>query len=145
MLNTITKMAGCRSVPMMRLLVMAGVVLLVLANSACHTMKPIALEDLDSVRPSQAWITKTDESVVVVAGPQIVRNRLAGFVNGTYQVMPMNEVKQVTVRRPARGKTAALIAVGAVGTAVVVYMISGASGNTDPCSLQSSECLERPQ
>ena len=128
----------------MRLVPLGSVVVLVTTTVACHTMKPLALEDLDSVRPAQAWVTRADQSVVVVAGPQIVRNRLAGFVDGVYQVMPTSEVKQVRVRRPATARTAALVAAGAVGAAGLVVLLSGTGDYDDPCSRASSECLDDP-
>jgi hypothetical protein len=102
------------------------------------------LEELETVQPGQVWVTRADESVVMVSGPRIVRNRLAGFIDGTYQVIPAGEVRQVVMRAPARGKTAALVAAGVVGVAAGVYILSGTGGTKNPCRLASSECEEAP-
>jgi hypothetical protein len=121
-----------------------GFVLVVASTVGCHTMRPVALDDLDTVRPGRVWVTRADQSVVVVSGPRVVRNRLAGFIDGTYQVIPADEVEQILVRRPEKGKTAALVAAGAVGLAATAYLLSGTGGSKNPCRLQSSECEERP-
>jgi hypothetical protein len=113
-------------------------------TAACHTMRPIPLHDVHAARPMQVWVTRTDESVVLMSGPQIVNERLAGFVNGRYQVMPAETVKQVLVRRPATGRTVALVAAGVVGAAAAVILISGSGGGDDPCALASSECEGGP-
>jgi len=86
-----------------------GLLAIVLGSSACHTMQPMALSDLETTRPARVWVTRADQSVVIVEGPQIVRNRLAGFVDGVYQVMPMEAVQAVRVRRTDARRTAVLV------------------------------------
>jgi hypothetical protein len=105
-------------------------------------MRPIALEELESVRPSQAKVTRTDQSVVIVHGPQLLDNRLAGFIDGKYQVMPAANVQSLHVRRSAPGRTAALVAVGAMGVAAAVVAISGTGGSAGSCTTSSSDCEE---
>jgi nitrous oxide reductase len=65
---------------------------------------------------------------------------LAGFIDGKYQVMPAENVQSMSVRRSAPGKTAALVAAGAMGVAAAVVAISGSGGSTGPCSTSSSDC-----
>jgi hypothetical protein len=111
-----------------------------LASTACHTMRPLALEDITSARPDQVWVTKPDESVVVLSLPQIVNNRLAGFVDGVYRVMPTAEVQSMRVRHTAVGRTAALVTAGGLAIASVIALISGSGASVDPCMVASSEC-----
>jgi hypothetical protein len=115
-------------------------VAVVVSVTACHSMRPIALEELEAVKPSRAWVTRTDQSVVIVHGPQLLDNRLAGFIDGKYQVMPAANVQSLQVRQSAPGKTAALVAAGAMGVAAAVVAISGSGGSTGPCTAASSDC-----
>jgi hypothetical protein len=123
---------------------MSMLLVAVLSSAACHSMRPVAMEELAAVRPGQVWVTRADQSVVLVAGPQIVNNRLVGFVDGVYRVIPAADVQRVVMRRPATGRTAALVSVGAVGAASVIYLLSGTGGSGDPCMLASSECGDQP-
>lgn len=120
---------------------MGTLLVVVFSSAACHTMRPVAMEELTAVRPGQVWVTRADQSVVLVAGPQIVNNRLVGFVDGVYRVIPAADVQRVVMRRPATARTAALVTVGAVGVASVVFMMSGTGNSFDDCSVASSECV----
>ena len=111
-----------------------------LSSAACYSMKPVALEELVAIRPTKARVTRSDQSVTVVWGPRVIENRLVGWVDGEYQVMPATDVQQVLVKRPARGRTAAAIAAGTVGAAALVYMLTGSGNYKDPCSTASSDC-----
>ena len=111
-----------------------------LAGAACHTMKPVPLEALGGVRPARVWVTRADQAVVVVDGPQMFGDTLVGYVNGRFEELPAADVRRLVMRAPARGRTAALVAGGALGLAAVVYLVSGGGGSRDPCTLQSSEC-----
>jgi hypothetical protein len=124
----------------MRGIMLESLIVAAFAIAACHTMKPLTLEQLAGVRPSRVWVTRGDRAVVVVEAPQVLNNRLVGFVNGKYQVMPAAEVTELRMRAPAGGRTAALVTASALGAAAMVYLISGGGGSRDPCSLQSSEC-----
>jgi hypothetical protein len=109
-------------------------------SAACHTMRPVALAELSAIRPARVWVTRGDQAVVVVHGPQVVNDRLVGFVDGTYQVMPAADVKQVLMRSPARARTAALIAAGAVSVSAMAVLVSGQGTYRNPCDRASSEC-----
>lgn len=124
----------------MRRALLGSVVLVTLPLAGCHTMRRVSLEEVGAIRPAQVRVTRADRSVVVVHGPQVLENRLVGFVDGRYQVMPAAEVEQVLVRRPAHGRTAALIATGALGATALAYLLSGSGTYRDPCSMASSEC-----
>lgn len=116
--------------------------LITLSGAACHSMRPVPLESLPGANAGQVWVTRTDQSVVLVSGPRIVNNRLVGFIEGKYQVIPAAEVQQVTVRRVAPAKTGALVAAGLVGAGTVLYLISGTGGHEDPCASASSDACQ---
>ena len=124
----------------MRSITPASLVAVILSTVACHTMRPVAVNQVGTVPTGQVWVTMTDQTVVIVVRPQIVNNRLVGFVNGEYQVMPMADVQKVVMRQASVGRTAALVAVGAAGATALVVMMSSDGVYHDPCSVASSEC-----
>ena len=124
----------------MRVKMLGWLIATTLSSGACQTLKPVTLDALGGLRPSRVWVTRADQAVVVVEGPQLLNNRLVGFVDGKYQVMPAADVTQVLMRAPARGRTAVLVTAGAVGVAAIAYLVSGGSGPSDPCAGQSSDC-----
>ena len=124
----------------MRFTKVGAVVLALLSLAGCHTMRPVSLDDVSAMRPGQVRVTRTDRSVVVVYGPRLLENRLVGFVDGKYQVMPVADVQLVMMRQPAAGRTAALLAAGTIGAAALVFAISGTGDYVNPCSMASSEC-----
>lgn len=113
---------------------------IVLASAACHTMKPLTLDQLSGLRPSQVRVTRDDREVVVIDGPQIVEGRLVGWVDGEYRVMPVGSVRQILMPAPAPRRTLALVATAVIGAGAVAYFVSGA-GAGDPTS--DLECNQR--
>jgi hypothetical protein len=124
----------------MRITVVGWLIGTTLSSAACHTMKPVALEELGSIRPSRVWVTRGDQSVVVVEGPRLLESGLVGFVDGRYQEVTAADVKRVLMRRPAGGRTAALVAVGAVGLTAMIVLASDKGSYQHPCTLSSSDC-----
>jgi hypothetical protein len=104
-------------------------------------VKPIELDQLAAHRPGRIWVTRADQSVVVVDGPRMFNDRLVGFVDGKYQMIPTDDVKHMSWRQPATGRTAALVAAGVASAVAVAFMISGRDPYRDPCSTGSSDCL----
>jgi hypothetical protein len=125
----------------MRLTVVGWLIATTLPSAACHTMRPVALEELGAIRPTRVWVTRADQSVVVVEGPRVLESGLVGFVNGSYEEMPADDVKRVLMRRSAGGRTAALVAAGAVGLTTAAFLMAGGkSSYQHPCTSASSEC-----
>jgi hypothetical protein len=90
---------------------------------ACHTTKAVTVEMAPAKNP--VWLTLNDQSVTILYGPQIYGNKLVGFVAGKYQEFPIDQVKELHAREPARGRTMALVAAGVAGAAVVLYAAAG--------------------
>lgn len=111
-----------------------------LSSAACHTMRPISVDALGKLRPALIQVVRSDHPTVVVEDARVVDARLVGFVDGTYQAMPLADVKQVLMRAPARGRTAALIVATALTVGSVAALLSSTGNSQDPCALQSSEC-----
>jgi hypothetical protein len=122
-----------------RLGVLAGVGL---AAGACTTMKPVTLEQLGAIRPAEVVVTKADQSVIVVSGPQTMGDTLLGYVNGQFEEIPGDHVRTMLVKRPARKKTIALVAVGIAAVAGTAMMISQQGDHVDPAA--TLDCDDDP-
>jgi hypothetical protein len=114
-----------------------------LSSAACHSMKPIGLDQVNVLKPDRAWVTGGDQSVVLVSNPQVVGDTLVGYVNGQYEEMPAAQFKQVVVQRPATTKTALLVGAITVGFGGMVYALTGARGGDK--YVGSDYCEEHPE
>lgn len=110
----------------------AVAVLAGLASAGCLTMRPMGLDQVPAGHP-RIWVTRSDQTVVVLTDPQIVNDRLAGFQDDVYLVIPADQVRQITIRRIAPGRTAALVAGGAAGAVALMWVLSGTADYTHPC------------
>jgi len=113
-----------------------------LSSAACQTMRPVALDELSAMRPGLVWVTRADQSVVVVSGPRAFGDTLVGYVDGQFEEMPAADLKQIRMKQRARGKTAALLAAGAVGTAALAYLIANVGNYQDPAA--NLDCADDP-
>jgi hypothetical protein len=123
----------------MRPIVGWTLLLAALTSAACHTMKPVSLEQLTTLKPDRAWVTDADQSIVVVSRPQVVGDTLVGYVNGQYEQLPSADLKLVTVQTLAPTRTA-LLAVGiAAGLGGVLIAMAGNNGEVrywgSPCPI----------
>ena len=110
-----------------------------LSSAACHTMRPVTLDEVGRLRPAQIQATRDDQSVVVVYSPQVFGTKLVGFVDGKYQEMQAADLKQFRMRTPARGRTAALIVASALGIATFAALVTSSGNYSNPCDTASSE------
>lgn len=126
----------------MRLAIRSGLVLVVLASLACHTMKVVSIDQAASMR--SVSVTLSDKSVVVLDDPKIYGNKLVGFVNGKYQEIPTAKVQAAHVRETNGPRTAALVVAGAVGFAGFAYVITGAGKSKTPEYCDDPEHVDEP-
>lgn len=118
------------------------VILAAVASAGCHTMRPMPLDMLSAARPSRIWVTSGD-SVILLTDPQIVNNRLAGFADDTYHVIPAAEVETVAVRRINPLPTAALVTAGAAAAVTAMFLLSGTDSDYQhPCTRLKATCDE---
>jgi hypothetical protein len=110
----------------------------------CYAMSPVPSprEYIAAREPSLVMVTRADGSVVPVEGPSVKGDSLMGFVNGRYQfVGRLTDVRTVTARRPAKGRTA-LLAGGAAVTLVglAIALSSGGDSGEDFLCEDPPEC-----
>jgi len=127
---------------MLRLLTAALLPLVGLAT-ACSTLTPVREKPtafIEAHSPGAVWITKTDNSVVVLAGPKVLGDTLGGFVGRDYVEIPLSSVQSLSARRPAKGKTALLIGASVVAAGGIAYAILNSnSHSTNIAECQSPE------
>lgn len=121
---------------------MASAVSAAVLISACHTMAPLTLEEIATLRPSRVWVTDHQQSVVEVSGPVVFNDTLVGYVNGEFQELPASGLAKVVMKRPARARTIALATAGAVGLGAFVWMIAAGEKYVNPA--QFVDCDDDP-
>ena len=131
-----------RRVASASLLVGVGVI------GACRTVKRIEpTQYLEENSPQLVWVTYTNNTVVLVADPEIRRDTLRGLLQGARVRIPMVEIQSVRARVLDPTKTAVLL--GAMGVAAVSAMYfmfiskSGPDGITIDCANDAVE--EHPE
>lgn len=114
-----------------------------LTSAACHSLRPVPLDALGGLRPSRVWVTRADQTVVVVSGPRTFGDTLVGYINGQFEEMPAADFKRISVKQAARGKTFALIAASAVAAGAVAYLITNTGSYVDPAT--KLDCDDNPE
>jgi hypothetical protein len=127
-----------------------ALILATLSSSACHTMKPVALDQLAGIQPNRVWVKRDHQPAVLVSNPKVFGDTLVGFVNRKYAVMPSASADQVLVKTSAPKRTAVLIAAGAVLLGGVAFRIGGSGAPAAPtqskCDInESGSNVECPQ
>jgi hypothetical protein len=126
----------------MRPIVGCALFLAALVSAACHTTQAISLDQLNALKPDHAWVTETDNTVIVIYGPQVLGDTLVGYVNGKYEEMPVSQFKQVVVQKGSTSRTVLLVAAIAVGFGGMAYALAGGK---DTFSCDPSYCEEHPE
>jgi hypothetical protein len=92
-------------------------------------------------RPQQVWVFKADSSVVLVRGPHFLSggDTLVGLVEGSYQEMPLSDVKQVKATRQAPVRTFGLVAGSAAAIVVTAAMLKKSNTPNDSVCIKNSD------
>ena len=110
----------------MRATFVKATIVLALATAACHTMVPLTLEEVSSMRPGTVYLTRGDATQLQLTGPQVFGDTIVGYdMGGNFHELDRHEVSRVTMKQSAKGKTMALVAAGIVGAAAIGVVISG--------------------
>lgn len=126
----------------MRLKIPCTLLFAALLSAACHTKRPVTMAELNALKPERAWVTETNQTVLIVDGPQVVGDTLVGYVNGVYEEMPATQFKELVVEKNATGKTVLLVGAITVGFGGMVYALLG-SGHSD--AVDPSYCEEHEE
>ncbi len=126
----------------MRLASVCMLTLALLASPACYRTKAVTVADAPA--DTRAWLTLSDQSVVLLYGPQIYGKRLVGYVDGKYEEYLIADVKAVHVRHVDGTRTAVLVAAGAVGFVGFAYALTGAAKSSPPDYCDAPEHVDEP-
>jgi hypothetical protein len=95
-------------------------------------MRTVSFDELSAIRPAEVVVTRTDQSRIVVSGPQTVGDTLLGYVNGQFEEIPASSLQAMQVKHRDKKKTAALVVAGLAGVAAMAIMVSGAGDHNNP-------------
>ena len=115
-------------------------ILAALASAACHTMVPLTFDEVSAMRPGTVYITRDDQSVLALTGPQVFGDTLVGYIGTAFYELDQKEVARVEVKRSAKGKTMALVAASIASAAAIGVVISGL-GSDSPLY----DCNDEPE
>jgi hypothetical protein len=116
-------------------------IVVALSSAACHTMRPVALDQVGGVRPTSVVVKRDHQQDVVVSNPQVFGDTLVGFVNRKYEVLPPASFNQLLMKQPAPGRTAALVAAGMLGLVGAAFLVAS-SGSSAPQLSSKCEIFE---
>ncbi len=130
----------------MRSMVGCALLLAAAASTACKTMRSVALDQVNTIGPERAWITGSDQSVVIMYEPKIVRDTLVGYVGRYKEKMPSGLVNQVRVQTAAPTRTALLVGGIAVGFGAFLVLVAGSGQSAVIVSLAGppGDCEQDP-
>jgi hypothetical protein len=115
---------------------------------ACRSVKRIEPSQyLEENSPQLVWVTYTNNTVVLVADPEIRRDTLRGLLQGARVRIPMVEIQSVRAKVLDPTKTAILLSAMGVAAASSMYFMfiskSGPEGITIDCANDAVE--EHPE
>lgn len=113
-----------------------------LVGTACYTTRALTIDDLATQREARVWVTRADQSVVLVSDAQVFRGKVVGFVEGRYRELQPADVRDLRVRRFAVGRTVSVFAGGALAFTVAALLLSGQENTYDPCVGGPVDCNE---
>jgi hypothetical protein len=131
----------------MRSLIGCALLLAALAGTACTTMKSPTLDQLRTLGPDRVWVTQSDESVVLLYEPRVVRDTLVGYIGMRRAKLPGAGIQRLRVRASAPTRTILLAGGLIVGFGGVLFAVSGSGPSRvqGPLPGGSGDCIEFPE
>ena len=131
----------------MRPMVGCALLLAALASAACKTMKSVTLDQLNVLGPDRAWVTESDQSVVLMYEPKVVGDTLVGYIGRRHEKLPSAGLKQLRVQTSAPTRTV-LLAVGSTAGLIGFLVAVAGSGQSQAPSASSGapgDCSKHPE
>ena len=104
--------------------------------AACTTVATLPPQAIEAKTPSMVWVTKGDNSTVLLQSPELRTDTLAGFVEGDYVEMPLSDVHSMRARISAPGKTRLLVGgvtLAVAATVIIATKAGGSGAGIPPC------------
>jgi hypothetical protein len=107
--------------------VLAALLLGIAGSSGCTSVRHVQpAEYLETHSPQVVWVTYANNTVVLVADPEVRRDTLRGTLQGAKVKIPLSEIQSVQAKVRDHTKTAILATT--VGVAIVSSMYVGFVG-----------------
>jgi hypothetical protein len=118
-----------------------------LASTACTAKRFVTLDQLKDLGPDLAWVTGSDQSVVLMYEPKVVRDTLTGYVGRHREKVPTARVHQVRVQTSAPARTALLVAGLTVGVTGFLVFVAGSGQSAVIVSIAGppGDCEQDPE
>ena len=118
-----------------------------LASTACTAKKFVTLDQLQVLGPELAWVTGSDQSVVLMYEPKVVRDTLTGYVGRHREKVPTDRVHKVRVKTSAPARTALLVAGLTVGVTGFLVLVAGSGQSAVIVSIAGppGDCEQDPE
>lgn len=95
--------------------VLVGLLVAIAACTSVRRVQPVTY--LENHAPRVVWVTYSDNTVVLVAEPEVRRDTLRGTLQGTRVKIPLVQIQ--TVEAKVRDHTRTALLLGALGVAAV--------------------------
>jgi len=128
--------------------IICSVLLATLASAACKSMKSVTLDQMSLLGPERVWVTESDESVVLLYEPKVVRDTLVGYVGKHKEKVPSAGVRQVRVQTAAPARTAMLVVGVGAGLIGLMIAVSGTGTSQTPTTTIAGapgDCDKHPE
>ena len=128
--------------------IICAVLLATLASAACKSMKSVTLDQMSLLGPERVWVTESDESVVLLYEPKVVRDTLVGYVGKHKEKVPSAGVRQVRVQTAAPARTAMLVVGVGAGLIGLMIAVSGTGTSQTPTTTIAGapgDCDKHPE
>lgn len=131
----------------MRPLIGCALLLAALTGAGCTTTKSPTLDQLRALGPDRVWVTQSDQSVVLLYEPKVVKDTLVGYIGTRRAKLPNAEIQRLRVRASAPTRTMLLAAGLVAGFGGVLFAVSGdgPSHVQTPTQGGSGDCLKHPE
>ena len=109
---------------------------LLLATSACYSIKPVlnARDFIPAKRPDRVWVVNNANESYVLTAPRVEGDNIVGTrVNSNIEVtIPLGQAQLVEARQRDKGKTLAVgVILGVVGAGTLYLVANAGNGTVD--------------
>ena len=127
--------------------IICALLLAALASTACTTKRFVTVDQLRVLGPELAWVTASDQSVVLMYEPKVVRDTLTGYVGRHREKVPTARVNKVRVQTAAPARTALLIGglTAGMATLLVLAASNGQSATIVSLAGPPGDCEQDPE
>lgn len=101
----------------------------------CSSMRYVSPNEMADVeRESTVWVTTTDGTQYEIKEPKVEGSKIVGYVEREgLKEIDFSEIESLGVKEPDQRKTLLLGVIGLTGVAILVWILTDGSGESEPC------------